>query len=357
MTDPIEELSPWGAAGLRDHGFVEAATDGLEALELMDRARHIARALRRQLPDDDEAALEALIGTFGPPHASDELLGVGMAPFRYLPHVVLIAELGPRCPDAGLRACFEVTKRFTAEFCVRPILEAHPERTWAALDAWVDDPDPHVRRLVSEGLRPRLPWAPRLVSLQRDPAPALARLDRLVDDPAELVRRSVANHLGDIAKDHPELAVDTARRWLARRADRERLVRHALRHLVKQGHPGALEVLGYQGHAVRVEAFAVPGVSRLGQTVDYSFELVSTAEAPQRLMVDAVVTFPKARGRTSDKVFKLDAFELGPGERRALSGKVRLHEMSTRSHYAGEHVVRVQVNGHRLPGGSFTVDG
>jgi 3-methyladenine DNA glycosylase AlkC len=343
-------------AGLRTDGFVAEATAGLDALELTPRAHHIAEAVRRRLPADPAAALRALVSTFGPLHATDELLGVGMAPFRYLPAVLLIGDLGVAAPAEGLWACREVTRRFTAEFCVRPILEAHPEATWAAIDGWVVDPDPHVRRLVSEGLRPRLPWAPRLRALQRDPTPALARLERLVDDPAELVRRSVANHLGDVAKDHPDLAVDTARRWLAADARRERLVRHGLRHLVKQGHAGALAVLGHAGAAVRVEAFVAPARVALGDTVRYTFDLVSTGAAPQSLRVDAVVTFPKARGRTSTKVFTLGTVTLRPGERRAFQGLVRLHAMTTRTHHPGTHAIAVQVNGDRHPGGAFVAE-
>ncbi len=345
-----------GRAGLPTDGFVEEAGEGLEGLELTARARRIADVLARRLPAAPSAGLRALVATFGPPHATDELLGAGMGPFRYLPAVLLIADLGVQAPAEGLWACREVTRRFTAEFCVRPILEAHPAATWAAIDAWVVDPDPHVRRLVSEGLRPRLPWAPRLRALQRDPTPALARLDRLVDDPAELVRRSVANHLGDVAKDHPDLAVETARRWLAADPRRQKLVRHGLRHLVKQGHAGALALLGHAGAEVRVEAFVVPGRVALGDVVRYTFDLVSTGAATQSLRVDAAVTFPKARGRTSTKVFTLGAVTLGPAERRAFQGLVRLHAMTTRTHHPGTHVVEVQVNGLRLPGGAFDAE-
>lgn len=341
-------------AGLDPSGFAAEATEGLDALELLDRGRHIAKALRRRLPDDPTGALAALVRTLGPTHTTDELLGVGMAPFKYFPHTVLIAELGPLAPEAGLEACREVTRRFSAESCVRPILEAHPALAWAAIDRWVTDPDPHVRRLVSEGLRPRLPWAPRLRGLMDDPRPALARLERLVDDPAELVRRSVANHLGDVAKDHPDLAVETARRWIEARPAREKLVRHALRWLLKQGHPGAFAVLGFAPPRVRVEGFHAPARARLGDSVSYAFELVSEADDPQRVRVHAVVTFPMARG-TGDKVFELGTVELAPGERRTLSGRVRLHEMTTRTHRPGVHQVTVQVNGARFPGGAFEV--
>lgn len=341
-------------AGLPTDGFVAEATAGLDALELTARAQHVARALRSRLPADVDGALRAIVTLLGPPHATDELLGAGMAPFRYLPHSNLIGLLGPQSPAVGLWACRELTTRFTAEFCLRPILLAAPDATWAALRAWVADPDPHVRRLVSEGTRPRLPWATRLRALQEDPSPVLPLLLALADDPAPLVRRSVANHLGDVAKDHPELAVATAEAWLRARPSRRPLVAHALRHLGKQGHPGALGLLGQVGAEVRVEGFRAPLEVPLGETVGWSATLVSTGSTPQDLRVDAVVTFQKARG-TSEKVFRVAAVTLAPGASAEVSGKVRTHAMTTRSHHRGTHRVDLQVNGTRLVGGAFEV--
>lgn len=338
-------------AGVDVDGFVTEATTGLAALELLDRGRHIARAMRRVLPSDGKAALDTLVRSFGP-----EVDGSGgMSSFRYLPHVVLIGELGVDHPDEGLLACHAVTRRFTAEWCVRPILDAHPERTFAALALWVEDPNEHVRRLVSEGLRPRLPWAPRVARLA-DPHPGLALLERLVDDPSEYVRRSVANHLNDIAKDHPDLAVDVARRWWIDAPEpRRRLVRHALRHLVKQGHPGALAVQGFAGAAVRVEQFVIPETARIGETVRYTFELVSEADVAQELVVDAVVGYRKARGKVGPKVFKLRTVTLRPGERIVLAGRVPLEVRTTRKPLPGLHTVDVQVNGQRYTGGGVDV--
>ena len=175
------------------------ATRGLEALELMDRGRHVMRAMRTHLPQDPAEAIGILERSLGPPLDGTE--GHGMAPFRYLPHVLFVATHGLRCFEASMRAQHALTQRFTAEFSVRPFLEAEPARTLARLTAWTRDPSPHVRRLVSEGTRPRLPWAGRLRAFQRDPTPTLALLERLKDDPHPYVRRSVANHLNDIGKD------------------------------------------------------------------------------------------------------------------------------------------------------------
>ena len=224
--------------------FVRDACAGLERLELMDRGRHIMAALARHLPEDPAEAIEVLVASLGPPLPATE--GHGMAPFYYLPHVLFVAEHGLPCFDVSMRAQHALTQRFSAEFSIRRFLEHAPERTLAQLQRWAQDPSPHVRRLVSEGTRPRLPWAGRLKAFQRDPAPVLRLLERLKDDPHPYVRRSVANSLNDIGKDHPELLVEVATRWLTGASpERRALIRHALRSAVKRGDGAALRALGF----------------------------------------------------------------------------------------------------------------
>jgi 3-methyladenine DNA glycosylase AlkC len=226
--------------------FRGQALRGLQPLELMERAAHLARALGAQLPQDFAQAGPLVIASLGPPLTTTA--GNGLAPFFYLPHSQLIATQGLESPEVGLQACYALTRRFTAEFAIRPYLLQHRELTLQMLATWVSDPDPHVRRLVSEGTRPRLPWAMRLPPFQRDPAPVLPLLERLRDDHELYVRRSVANHLGDIAKDHPQRVFELCRRWLTEVADqppalrkaRHWLIRHAVRLPAKQGVAAAL---------------------------------------------------------------------------------------------------------------------
>ncbi|MFN7146824.1 MAG: DNA alkylation repair protein, partial [Myxococcota bacterium] len=162
--------------------FEAEAADGLDGFELLGRAGHIAAALARALPADRLRALDVLVASLGAPLPADGTWGI--APFLYLPHVVFVAEHGLAHPEAALDAQHALTKRFTAEFSIRPYLERHWALTFARLHRWVEDPDAHVRRLVSEGTRPRLPWAPRLRALQADPRPMLPLLARLRDDPS-----------------------------------------------------------------------------------------------------------------------------------------------------------------------------
>jgi 3-methyladenine DNA glycosylase AlkC len=222
------------APGFAQEAFITQATAGLARLELMPRAQHIAAAMAAHLPPDPAEASRLLVASLGPEltvHA-----GMGLKPFFYLPHSACIAKHLLGDWEAGMQANRAITTRFTAEFCLRPYLEREPERTLARLAEWARDPSPHVRRLVSEGTRPRLPWAGRLAAFIRDPTPVLPLLDALVDDPELYVRRSVANHVGDIAKDHPSLAFTICRRWLEQSTpSRRQVVRHAVRHPARQG--------------------------------------------------------------------------------------------------------------------------
>ncbi len=231
----------------RTDRFIAEAGSGLADLGLLQRAAHIGAAMARQLPADFPARAALLVASFGPPLGATA--GNGLAPFFYLPHSTLIAA-GAAHPQEGLAAVRELTRRFTAEFAIRPYLATHRDIVLARLHEWAADPDPHIRRLVSEGTRPRLPWASRLPEFQRDPQLALPLLERLKDDAELYVRRSVANHLGDIAKDHPAVAFATARRWAEEavalptdlRSARHQLVRHAVRLPAKQGVAAALRI-------------------------------------------------------------------------------------------------------------------
>jgi 3-methyladenine DNA glycosylase AlkC len=285
----------------------------------------------------------------------------GITPFRLMPHSMVIGALGPTGAfDASMPALHALTRRFTAEFAVRPFLVAEPERTLAQLHDWAADPDERVRRLVSEGTRPRLPWAARLPGFIADPSPVVALLDRLCDDDSPYVRRSVANNLNDISKDHPDLAVQVARRWWEAGGPRRRWVaRHGLRTLVKRGDPGALAVLGIAAadHLVVALATIAPTEVAIGGQARISVEVRDTRAdgQPEQVAVDLVVHFVKASGAASAKVFKGGVRALGPGESASFGCTVSLAVHTTRTPYPGWHAVEAQMNGVRTPIGGFDV--
>ncbi len=344
--------------GFATAAFVRDALQDYEELELMPRGRHIAHALHRHLPQDYPKAVAILVASAAQPVA--RVVRSGMDGFLFMPHMFYIAEYGLAHFEPSMRALFTLTPRFTAEFAIRAFLEHHAERTLRQLEIWTYDPSEQVRRLVSEGTRPRLPWAPRLPQFQRDPQPVLRLLEHLKDDPSLYVRRSVANNLNDIGKDHPQLLIDIARRWLVGTSpEREWVVRHALRWAVKQGDAGALDVLGFGSKAqVRLdEASISPAVVAPGGAVQLAFVLHSTGTRAQDLLVDLKVHYVRASGGTSAKVFKLKALQLGARDAARLQKKLSLADLSTRRHFPGVHRVEALVNGQAIPIGSFTISG
>jgi len=340
--------------------FSALALDGLDTLELKARAMQICAALEATLPSDFNAAADVLEAALAPV-PNEVSLGHVHAPADGLTGWVLwpcgefVARQGLADPERALRVLHAITQRFTAEFAIRPFIVAHPALTFATLQRWATDPSPHVRRLVSEGSRPRLPWGMRLKALIEDPSPSLPLLNALQDDPSEIVRRSVANHLNDIAKDHPALIADWVETHLpGAPPERARLLRHACRTLIKAGDRRVLHAFGL-GAPLRGSATLALSPKRLvlGDALQFEATLVSTARRPQKLAVDYVVHHVKANGSTSPKVFKGWVLDLGAGERRTLAKRHAVRPITTRTYHAGQHQVELLVNGERVAQARF----
>jgi 3-methyladenine DNA glycosylase AlkC len=229
--------------------FRKVALNGLEPLGIMERGQHLAKALRQHLPENYTAAIEIILASLTPPLIRTE--DNGLAVFFYLPHSYFVAMFGLDSSENGgqdpfevsMQAQYEITQRFSAEFSIRPFLIHQQERTLAQLMAWTSDTNPHVRRLCSEGTRSRLPWGVRIPAFITNPEPVLPILEALKCDESLYVRRSVANHLGDIAKDHPDKVFEICDRWLqVPTTEIKWLIRHALRHPAKKGDKIALEL-------------------------------------------------------------------------------------------------------------------
>lgn len=335
-------------------GFVGEATSGLEALELKARVAHVASVLRAHLAEDWPTALGQLLASLPPPLPDAEEVSSG---FGLWPVLHAVQVYGLEHPQASLDALPEMTRRFSAEFTIRPYIAEVPDLAWPRIRAWMVHEDVHVRRLCSEGTRPRLPWGMRLRDSVRDPSAGLEVLDALVDDPELYVRRSVANHLNDISKDHPERAVDTARRWLERpTAHRRWVVKHALRGLVKAGHPGALDVLGFgPAQAAFQRLNATPDPAEIGA----STRLVAclTPRVDQRWLVDFIVRAPRADGSLGHRIVKGKTCEVQAGEAVEVSQKLSLKRVTTRVTRPGRWGLAVQVNGQVLGETTFEVVG
>ncbi|MCE2950423.1 MAG: DNA alkylation repair protein [bacterium] len=330
--------------------FVGTVLPSLDALELKARAALIAERLHAVLPADPgqrASVLQAMLHPDELDHAGLPSDARGLCGWAILPLTLLVARHGVADFDRSMALLREMTKRFSAEFGVRAFLRADQARALHILSGWVADPNRHVRRLVSEGTRPRLPWGERLPGLVRDPSPMLSLLTRLRDDPEPYVRRSVANHLNDIARDHPDLVRRLAGEWLhGADANRRALLRHACRGLIRRGDAQALAVFG---HAAPRLAPARPERSParvcMGEALSIRLALRSTADEPQRLAVDYVLHLLKANGRLSPKVFKGAIIELPPRASILFERSHRFREVTTRRHYPGRQALSVRING------------
>ena len=234
-------------------------------------------------------------------------------------------------------AMHRLTKAFSAEFAIRPFLSADTERAIDCLKPLVLDESEHVRRWVSEGTRPRLPWGKSVPALKEYRFEVLALLEALRFDHSEYVRRSVSNHLNDLSRESPELVKSTLERWRHEGVE-NRLVRHALRTLVKSGDSGALAILGFDAVAVDLRSFGLnPAIVRVGGEME--IEAVFTVDGPA--VVDYIVEFPGAI-RTSSKVFKWKQVEAGEHQ---IKKRHSFKPISTRKYYEGVGRFALQING------------
>lgn len=342
--------------GFDDAGFIGEACDGLDGLELKARSLHIMAAMARRLPADFGVAVPVLLGALGAPPADR---GEDSDGFPLAPILDYVAAHGLDEPDLALDALAAMTLHFSAEFAVRPFIARYPDKTMTRMLGWTGAADRRLRRLASEGCRPRLPWGERLRDLVAEPAPVIAILERMHGDADDSVRRSVANNLNDIAKDHPDLAAEVAARWWATGDAGSRwTAKHGLRSLVKQGHGGALAVLGFGGgdKVAARDLRVAPARLAVGGEVVFSFTLASSEKDDVRLVVDYLLDRPLAGAKRATKVSKVATVTLAPGEAATYERPVRFKQLSTRTYYSGTYALAVLVNGREAGRVTFEVD-
>ncbi|UWU26936.1 DNA alkylation repair protein [Rhizobium sp. WSM1274] len=346
MADRIAGNSPSFDKGR----FVTLATGGLQALELMERSALIRDALFSTLPDNfPEAA--AILKVSLPSESKPGLTG-----WMLLPVNQFIAARGLDHFDLGLDLLKALTPHFTAEFGIRPFIHRDQQRSLAIISGWADDSDQHVRRLASEGTRPRLPWAMRLPQLVKDPAPILP-ITALMDDPEEYVRRSVANSLNDVAKDHPDLvAAFVASHIDGTSSERRWLLKHASRTLLKKGHAQALANFGFAATAsLECELRLRNTEVMFGEGLDFEIRVTNAGERAQSLMIDYAIHHVKSDGSLSPKVFKCKAIMLAPGQSHTIERRHAMRPITTRRYYPGEHRIAILVNGAETASQSFVL--
>lgn len=319
----------------RERFLARVYAAGWEGLALKARMRRTTEAMYATLPQDYASALDIL------QQAAPQVRG-----FEAMCFPDYIELYGRQDWQRSLPALAFFTRFGSSEFAVRPFLDEDPLRALAYLLEWAENGNEHVRRLASEGCRPRLPWAMALPKFKDDPTPILPVLDKLKDDPSEYVRRSVANNLNDISKDHPELVLDLAESWYGRSERTDWIVRHALRGLLRAGNRRALRLFGFaapqylQISNLRLNPQRVP----IGESLVLAYDLEVSGDQPQLVRLEYAVDYLKARGNHSRKIFQHSEKSYAPGMHR-LEKNHSFAERTTRKHYPGKHHLAILVNG------------
>ncbi|WP_146340692.1 DNA alkylation repair protein [Nesterenkonia sp. NBAIMH1] len=339
-------------------GFVREVDEAVGPLELKDRVRVLAEGIRSRLPESYPEAVDVLVRSLGPELPDAE--GTMSSAWFLMPVARFVEIYGLQHPETSLAALDAITRRHTAEYAIRPYLAGHQELTLQQVHRWTQSESFHVRRLASEGIRPRLSWASHHRPFKADPEPVLAVLTELIDDPSLYVRRSVANGLNDISKDNPARALSAAKQWLEQSpTDRTRwVVRHGLRSLIKAGDAGALALVdATPDRSVVVEALTVsPEVLRIGETLTIAAEVRNVSDERREAVVDYTVHFLGADGSLRPKVFKLKRVMLEPGARVTLTKRRSFRPVNARTLYPGPHAASVQANGQRTEQVTFVLE-
>ena len=342
--------------GLDAERFQSVALAGLEGRELLARLEWLADCLEPYLAADFPTMADQLEAAMPVPldrALSDDDFGQFI---HALPGIFAVRHGLEAHRERALDLIYQATQRFSMEFYIRPFLDRWPERTLARLAVWAQDENYHVRRLVSEGTRPKPPWA-RAVRLTPDQT--LPLLDMLFADSSRYVTRSVANHLNDIAKSEPDLVLDRLGQWgRARRQNMSEMTwmrAHALRSLIKAGHPGAMTALGYRPDAkVNVDLMLLTPDVAIGDSLRFACTLDAAADVP--VLVDYRIEFARPQGRAGQKVFKLKQAVVRRCQPLVLEKTHKLKSNATTFRlYPGAHRLVIQVNGVDRSEASFAL--
>jgi 3-methyladenine DNA glycosylase AlkC len=325
--------------------FLRHALKDLDALSLMQRLRRMTESMHAALPGNFRRHLGTL-------RELAPRMPAGFATL-FLPDYVALYGRGDVA--VSLDALRYFTRFGSAEFAIREFLRDDLDNTLATMTAWAGDENEHVRRLASEGTRPRLPWSFHLPAIAADPMRAAPILETLRADTSLYVRKSVANHLNDVTRAHPDWVLARVQQWPRDNAHTAWIIKRALRTLIKAGDQRALAVIGAgEKPKVRVLRFSVsPARLRLGGRVSFALEFVSTVSEEQRLVVDYAVHYVKQSGASAAKVFKWKELTVGPREAVALQRSQVIRDFTTRRHYPGRHIVDVIINGGKFASACF----
>jgi 3-methyladenine DNA glycosylase AlkC len=338
-------------------GFINHIYPKLTNLSFGDRSNLITEALEKYLPQKFEEVADILLNSLGPEVEIADLSGYDG--FYIMPMGNYVSRNGKEYFDLSMKLLYEMTKRFTSEGPIRTFIELYPEKSLKLLHIWAKDENFHVRRLVSEGTRPRLPLSSPLRKYVTDPAPVIELLTKLNSSEELYVRRSIANNLNDISKDNPKIVTQTLQKWKRKNKSKNMdwLIKHALRTLLKQGNKEALELLGYPSDPdIAILNFTLQkSTIKIGEKIEFQFGIINQSSKSVNLMIDYIVHFMKSSGKTRPKVFKLSKKKLKKAETANFRKYHLITQLSTRKIYPGIHQLQLQINGKKFQIHEFAV--
>ncbi|MGE0562589.1 MAG: DNA alkylation repair protein [Flavobacteriales bacterium] len=316
--------------------IVEVLDSDWEVLELKQRMRKITNTLYNYLPFTFEKQVEQIL-KIAPKFS-------GIQGFIF-PDFVQVYGLDNF--EVSIRALELLTQYSTSEFAVRPFIEKYPNQSTKQLLIWSKSNNHHIRRLSSEGSRPKLPWAQLLRNFIKDPNPVLPILENLKNDESLYVRKSVANHLNDISKNHPKLVLDICKKWHGKTKNTDWIVKHALRTLLKAGNKEALAIFGTaNAEKIEVEELSLSSSKlKIGEEFTFSFHVQNFNKIEQTLRLEYIIHFIKSNGTLSPKIFKISEAMFSSNTKKQLIRKHKFADLTTRKHYAGKHQLSIVVNG------------
>lgn len=316
-----------------------------EDKELKQRIRHISEAMKQALPDDYVKSIE--------------ILKPVSLKFSDLEHMIFpdfVEFYGIDDLTTSIDAMEFFTERSSSEFPVRFFIIKYKDKMMRQMNIWSKSKNEHVRRLASEGCRPRLPWAIALPEFKKDPAKILPILERLKSDKSEYVRRSVANNLNDISKDNPEIVIEIAKKWLGLSSDTDKLVKHACRTLLKSGNVQVLKLFGFKPPThVTYENFKLTKKVTMGESLEFSCNILSDKNKLGKLRIEYAIYFIRLNNKISRKIFKISEGDY-KSKQLKITKKHSFREISTRKYYTGKHSVSIIVNGKVLIKSDFRID-
>jgi 3-methyladenine DNA glycosylase AlkC len=347
FSDVLKQTLP----GFDKKKFVQSIFDGdFKNKEWKDRMKHTTKVLHVFMPKDFPKAVVIIEKTILALRKKG--YSEGGLEFMFFPDY--IETYGLNDFDTAARAFEFITPFISCEFAVRPFILKYGKKMVAQMVKWSVNKNAAVRRLASEGSRPRLPWAMAIPALKKDPTPVLPVLENLKNDPSESVRRSVANHLNDIAKDHPDIVLKIAEKWKGQNKETDAIVKHGCRTLLKQGDTQALKIYGLKSENISVTSLKVmTPVVKVGKNLEFGFTVKNTDKKTQTVRLEYGIYYKKAKGHLARKVFKISERAYAPGEKAEVSRKQPFKPITTRQFHTGAHRISIIVNGEEKAMGKF----